>query len=71
MKFSEYTTKDIGEVFKELKTSEKGLSEKEAENRLVAYGFNEVKAKETGFFDIFFRHFLQIPTGNNSDALVY
>src|SRR3989344_179439 len=57
MKFSEYTVKKIEEVFKDLKTSNEGLSEKEAENRLKVYGFNEIKGKEIGLLDIFFRQF--------------
>ncbi len=55
MKFSEYTIKSIDEVFRELKTSEKGLSKEEAANRLKTYGFNEVKTEEVGFIDIFLR----------------
>ncbi len=57
MKFSEYTTKNIENVFEILKTSENGLSEKEAENRLKTYGFNEIKGRETGLFDVFLRQF--------------
>jgi Mg2+-importing ATPase len=57
MKFSEYTTKSIKEVFNILKTSENGLSEKEAKNRLEIYGFNEIKTKGLGLFDIFLRQF--------------
>ena len=57
MVFSKYTNKKIEEVFKELSTSEKGLSEKEAEGRFKIFGFNEVKAKEIGLYDIFFRQF--------------
>jgi len=55
MNFSQYTTKTIDEVFNDLKTSENGLSENEAENRLKTYGPNEIKAKETGLFHIFLR----------------
>lgn len=55
MKFSEYTTKNIDTVLKDLKTSEAGLSEKEAATRLETFGSNEIKAKETGMFDIFLR----------------
>jgi len=57
MKFSEYTTKNIEDVFEILKTSENGLSEKEAENRLKTYGFNEIKGRETNLFDTFLRQF--------------
>jgi len=57
MEFPKYTTKSIEEVIDILKTSERGLSEKEAENYLKVYGFNEIKAKEVGFFDILLRQF--------------
>ena len=57
MKFSKYTTKNIEDVFEILKTSKNGLSEKEAENRLKVYGFNEIKGKETNLFDTFLRQF--------------
>jgi Mg2+-importing ATPase len=57
MKFSECTAKNIEEVFRELKTSEGGLSEGEAANRLKFYGFNEIKAKEVGLINIFWRQF--------------
>ncbi|MFA5643217.1 MAG: HAD-IC family P-type ATPase [Candidatus Paceibacterota bacterium] len=57
MKFSDYAVKDTEEVIKELQTSEGGLSGREAENRLKARGFNEIKAKETGLIGIFFRQF--------------
>lgn len=57
MNFSQYTNKGIKEVFEILKSLENGLSEKEVENRLKIYGLNEIKAKETSLFDIFFRQF--------------
>ena len=57
MDFSEYAIKNTEEVLKELKTSEKGISEKEAEERLKIHGFNEIKNKEAGLFDIFIRQF--------------
>jgi len=57
MKFSECTAKNIKEVFRELKTSEKGLSEEETADRLKIYGFNEIKAKEVSLFDVFWRQF--------------
>jgi len=57
MEFSRYTTKNAKEVFEELKTSEGGLVEKEAKNRLGIYGFNEIKTKEAGLLDIFIRQF--------------
>src|SRR4030042_3532089 len=55
MGFSEYTIKNIKEVFEILDTEENGLLNKEAEKRLKDYGFNEIKTKETGLFDIFLR----------------
>lgn len=57
MKFSEYTTKNIEETFRELKSSENGISNKEVKKRLEIYGFNEVKTKEVGLFGIFLRQF--------------
>jgi Ca2+-transporting ATPase len=41
-----YHKKEIKEVFAELKTSEKGLTEKEAEERLQKYGPNEIKEEK-------------------------
>ncbi|HUV81025.1 MAG TPA: HAD-IC family P-type ATPase [Patescibacteria group bacterium] len=57
MNFSEYTTKEIEEVFHNLKTSKSGLSEEEAKKRLQNCGLNEVKTKKVGLLDIFFRQF--------------
>lgn len=57
MGFSKYTTKDVKEILKDLKTSEKGLSEKETDDRLKIYGSNEIKVKEVGLFDVFLRQF--------------
>lgn len=57
MKFSDYTSKNIDEVFKELGSQESGLSEKEAKSRLKIYGFNEVKTGRVKTFDIFLRQF--------------
>jgi len=57
MKYSEYTIKNTEETLLTIKSSEKGISEKEAENRLKIHGFNEVKTKQTGLFDIFLRQF--------------
>jgi len=57
MNFSKYTIKNTREVFDDLKTSKRGLSEKESRKRLKDYGFNEVKTKEVGLFDIFLRQF--------------
>ena len=57
MNFSKYTIKNTREVFDDLKTSKRGLSEKESRKRLKDYGFNEVKTKEVGLFDVFLRQF--------------
>ena len=57
MKFSEYTIKSTKEVLDVFKTSDNGLSEKEAADRLGVYGFNEIKTKEAGLFGIFLRQF--------------
>ena len=38
--------KKVGDVFKELRSSEKGLSSHEAEQRVHQYGLNELKAEE-------------------------
>ncbi len=55
MNFSQYTIKDVREVFNNFETSKSGLSEKESRKRLKDYGFNEIKTKEVGLFDIFLR----------------
>ncbi len=57
MKFPQYTNRNIEEVLEEFKTSEDGLSEKEVKSRLKIYGFNEIKAREAGMFDILLRQF--------------
>jgi len=57
MNFSQYTTKKIEEIFDIFKTGEKGLLDKEAEQRLIKYGFNEIKTKETTLLDVFLRQF--------------
>lgn len=46
------------EMFRELKTSEKGLTEKEAQKRLEKYGENIIKkSNKLDFFKIFFEQF--------------
>lgn len=55
MEFEKYTIKNIKQVLGELKTSFEGLAEKEAETRLEIYGTNEIKSKEGGLKEIFFR----------------
>lgn len=57
MDFSQYTNKNIKEIFEELESSENGLSESEAKKRQKIYGLNEIKAKEVGIFDILIRQF--------------
>jgi len=50
--------KRIEEVFRELKTSNEGLSEKEAEKRLQEYGYNEIKeGKKISPLKIFINQF--------------
>lgn len=55
MNFSQYTTKSVDEIFKIFGSSEGGLFEKEAAERLKKYGQNRVEEKRTAFFDIFLR----------------
>ncbi len=52
-------TKDIKQIFKELKTNEKyGLSEEEASNRINQYGLNNLKEKKKeSFFIKFIKEF--------------
>jgi len=57
MNFSQYTTKEILEVFKEFKTSEQGLSENEVIEKQKNFGLNEIKVKETGLVDVLIRQF--------------
>lgn len=45
------------EIFKKLKTSPFGLTEKEAELRLTKYGFNEIAVKKISSASIFLRQF--------------
>ncbi|MDD5625985.1 MAG: HAD-IC family P-type ATPase [Patescibacteria group bacterium] len=83
MNFSQYTIKNIQETFEALKTGQNGISDQEAESRLKTYGFNELKAKENGLFDIFLRQFkspffyllfiaglIALAVGEKVDALV-
>ncbi len=57
MGFSEYTNKNIEEVFEKLKTSKSGLLQKEAVLRQREYGLNEVYASGITTLDILFRQF--------------
>lgn len=57
MKFGHYAIEDCEEALRELKSSEKGLSEEEAIKRLKIYGLNEIKEKKIGLLEIFFRQF--------------
>ena len=53
--------KPIEQVFKELKASDKGLSQKEAEDRLKQYGLNEIKeAKKISALKIFLGQFKSV-----------
>ncbi len=57
----EYYQLEIKEVFNKLKTSEKGLSEKEAKKRLEQYGYNELKEKKrASLFSMFLKQFKNI-----------
>ncbi|MBI2652026.1 calcium-translocating P-type ATPase, PMCA-type [Candidatus Woesearchaeota archaeon] len=54
-------SKTIQEVFRELKTSEKGFSQAEAEERLKQYGLNEIKeGKKISPWEIFFGQFKSV-----------
>ena len=53
--------KSIKQVLQELRTSNKGLSEKEAEERLKQYGLNEIKdAKRISPWEIFLNQFKSV-----------
>ena len=54
----DYHCSDIKDVFKSLKTSERGLSEKEVNERLEKYGYNEITKKiEFTALKIFLKQF--------------
>ncbi|MDO8265077.1 MAG: HAD-IC family P-type ATPase, partial [Candidatus Parcubacteria bacterium] len=57
MNFSPYTIKTAEDIFGDLKSSKKGLSQTEAEIRIKTFGKNEIKGKEVGLADIFWRQF--------------
>ena len=51
-------TKEVKEIFKELKTSEKGLTQEQAKTRLAKTGLNEIsKKKKTPKIFVFLRQF--------------
>ena len=53
--------KKVGEVYRELDTSEKGLSESEAKKRLEKFGPNKIKEKKKiSPWKIFFQQFNSI-----------
>jgi len=53
-----YSSKKIKDVYKELQSSEKGLTEKEAKQRLEKHGYNELqKEKRIGALTIFISQF--------------
>lgn len=56
MEEENYWSGQRGEVLEKLQSSEKGLSNREAEDRLKKYGFNEIKRKKSVLF-IFLRQF--------------
>src|SRR3989338_6682633 len=54
-------SKTTEQVLKELNTTDKGLSQQEAENRLKQYGLNEIKeGKKISAFEIFIGQFKSI-----------
>lgn len=55
MNFSSYTTKTAEEIFNEFGVTSTGLGLEEATLRLGKYGKNEIEAKETHWWQIFFR----------------
>jgi Mg2+-importing ATPase len=55
MAFSEFTKKEIKEVFEILKSTKEGLDEKEAKERQKIYGFNEIEEKEVSALEIFLK----------------
>ena len=57
----EWHSLEISEVFKDLNTTSRGLSAKEAENRLNSYGFNELKgSKKISPLKVFLNQFKSI-----------
>jgi Mg2+-importing ATPase len=55
MAFSEFTKKEIKEVFEILKSREEGLSEEEVKERQKIYGLNEIREKEVSALEIFLK----------------
>ena len=54
----QYHAKSLEEVYKELKSSEKGISRDQAERRIHRYGFNEIKVEsKINPFKIFLQQF--------------
>jgi len=58
IKPSEMAGLDIPEIFSNLHSSEKGLSDEEATERLKKYGFNEIEKKKKNIFIKFLSYFL-------------
>jgi len=57
-------TKRIKDIFKEFKTSEKGLTKKQARERLEKYGFNELKEKsKLSLITLFINQFKSLIVG--------
>lgn len=52
-----YSEKSINDILKELNVSQDGLSEKEAQIRLLHYGSNEIKEGKLSALNIFWRQF--------------
>jgi Mg2+-importing ATPase len=47
-----YASSNIADVFKTLETSEQGLSQQQAQQRLAQYGLNELKSTTVTWFDV-------------------
>jgi len=57
MTFLDFISLSKEEILKRFNTQEQGLSEEEVNNRQKTFGFNEIKTKEIGAFDILLRQF--------------
>jgi magnesium-transporting ATPase (P-type) len=57
MTFSAYTAQSIESIFKQLKTSDKGLKPDEAKRRLVQFGPNQLSAHQVTWWQILVRQF--------------
>jgi len=61
MEKEKFYNKKVVDIFKELKTSEKGLSKEEAKNRIEKYGKNELTGKKsTSIYVLFLNQFKDV-----------